>query len=63
LGRRAHWPDHGRVTREALRCRGRLGDGERNGHDGVCPKPRFGRRAVEVDHALVDAILIFGVPA
>ena len=46
------------VQRHALVCGGRLGDRERDGEDGVRPQPRLVRRAVEVDHQVVDAHLL-----
>ena len=51
------------VERDSFRIRGRVRHRKRHAEDGVGPEPGFVRRAVELDHRIVDRLLIFHVHA
>ncbi len=51
------------IERQAGGFGGSLGDGQRNAEDGVGAEARLVRRAVELDHRLVDLDLVFGIQA
>jgi hypothetical protein len=51
------------VQGHAVIVRRRLGDGERDAEDGVGAEPRLVRRAVQIDHDIVDRRLRLGIHA